>query len=152
MTCNLESVLTARPACPILVSQANNDPRETGMTKSIAKTVLFTTVKDGRTVHQWPTAVFNGPANAKAYATFLSLAHRSGDVEAARKLDKGTKVGEDGRLLPGVRFSMVTVAYEPSPDLSEDDVVSDDTPGAADVKSDATAETGAKDTKAPAAK
>jgi hypothetical protein len=99
-------------------------PRPEGtsqMAKSTSKHILFSRTTVGKAVTLRPIAVFNQPADAKAYATFLRLAHRSGDVEAAKSLDAGTMVTEDGKLAGETKWSVTEVPYSPAPDFGDDD-------------------------------
>lgn len=97
--------------------------------RSKDKTVLFSRVAINKAVHQWPVAVFNSTTEAKTFAAYLKMAHSNGDVETAKRLDSRTKVGEDGKLAPDVKWTMLTLPYQPSPitALSDDDI-KDETP------------------------
>lgn len=91
--------------------------------KASSKTVLFSRITVNKTVHQWPVGVFANSTSAKTYAAYVKMAHSSGLVDLAKKLDPKTRVTEDGKLMPGVKFSVVTLPYEPSPGdgISDDD-------------------------------
>lgn len=92
------------------------------MAASTAKVILFSRVIVNKKTYQWPTAVFNKHDDAKSYATVLGMAHRNGDVTAAQAMDKDTKVDSDGKLIPGLRFSIVEVPYSPSASLGAADM------------------------------
>jgi hypothetical protein len=96
------------------------------MAKSTAKVILFSRVTVDKKVHQWPTAVFNDHAHAKTYATTLSVAYKSGDVDGVKSMDKNMPLDSDGKLIPGLRFSIAEVPYDPSPALSANDMFDDD--------------------------
>lgn len=99
------------------------------MARSTAKVILFSRVTHNKAVHQWPTAVFNTHDDAKSFATILSMAHKSGDVETAKKMDAKTAIQEDGKLVPGLRFSIVEVPYSPEASLGITDMLdSEETP------------------------
>lgn len=96
------------------------------MARSTAKVILFSRITvDGKT-HQWPTAVFNDHDEAKAFATVIKMAHQSGNVEGAKALDKNTPVDDKGKLVPGLRFSIAEVPYQPTPALSDSDLFGED--------------------------
>ena len=92
------------------------------MAVSTAKVILFSRVTVDKRVHQWPTAVFNKHDDAKAYATVLGMAHKNGDVPSALAMDPKTAVDGDGKLVPGLRFSIVEVPYSPSASLGASDM------------------------------
>lgn len=92
------------------------------MAASTAKVILFSRIVDGKNVLQWPTAVFNKHEDARTFATLLGMAHKTGDVETAKSMDVHTKVTEDGKLAPGLRFSIVEVPYAPAAKLAESDM------------------------------
>lgn len=92
------------------------------MARSTAKVILFSRVtQDGKTF-QWPTAVFANHDGAKAYATMIKMAHTSGNVDGAKSLDPKTAVDDKGKLLPGLRFSIAEVAYDPQPSFGDEDL------------------------------
>jgi hypothetical protein len=93
------------------------------MARSTSKVILFSRVKDGNKTVQWPTAVFNNHDDAKSFATILSMAHKSGDVETAKAMDAKTAVTEDGKLVAGLRFSIVEVPYSPAASLAASDML-----------------------------
>lgn len=96
------------------------------MARSTSKVILFSRLTvDGKT-HQWPTAVFNDHNGAKAYATMIKMAHSSGDAKSASALDSHTNVDDKGKLVPGLRFSIAEVPYDPTPALSDGDLFTDD--------------------------
>ena len=96
------------------------------MARSTSKVILFSRVTVGKQVHQWPTAVFNDHEEARSFATVLGMAHKSGDVESAKKMDPKTAVTEDGTLVPGLKFSIVEVPYSPSPSVGASDMFEED--------------------------
>lgn len=97
--------------------------------KSRNKTILFSSITVNKVKRQWPTAVFNTPADAKSYAGMIRLAHASGNAEMAKALDPRTAVGEDGKLHPDVKFSLFTVPYAPTPgDTLSADEIADEAP------------------------
>lgn len=89
------------------------------MPRSTEKVVLFTQAKDGRNIKLWPVAVFPGPVQAKGFATILRLSYRANDSEAVKKLDPAVRLAESGDLLKDVKLSLVTLPYDPVPDLEE---------------------------------
>lgn len=91
------------------------------MAASKDKTILFARATEGKTVHQWPVAVFNTPVSARSFAAFLKLAQTSGNAELQLALDPAHRKSEDGAPLPGVKWSAVTVPYAPTPELAEDE-------------------------------
>lgn len=91
------------------------------MPVSTEKTILFARATDGKVTHQWPVAVFNQPAQAKSYAGMLKLAYSTGSAEAIKALDANAKKGADEKHLTGVKYSMVTVPYAPTPEFGDDD-------------------------------
>lgn len=98
------------------------------MAASTAKVILFSRVVHDKRTYQWPTAVFNRHAEAKAFATVLGMAHKNGDADSARAMDTNTKTTDDGKLVPGLRFSIVEVPYSPSASLGTSDMFDDDEP------------------------
>lgn len=92
------------------------------MAASTAKVILFSRVVFDKKTYQWPTAVFNKHDDAKAFATVLGMAHKNNDAESAKAMDVNTKTGEDGKLIPGLRFSIVEVPYSPSASLGASDM------------------------------
>jgi hypothetical protein len=67
--------------------------------------------------------------SAKTYAAYIKMAHSAGQVDLAKKLDPKTRVTDDGVLMPGVKFSLTTIPYEPSPgDGISDDDISEESP------------------------
>lgn len=91
------------------------------MAASKAKTILFSRTTVGKAVHLHPIAVFNLASDAKAYATFLKLAHRAKDVEAAKSLDPATVVDEEGKLAGETKWSLTEVPYCPVANFGDDD-------------------------------
>jgi hypothetical protein len=89
--------------------------------KATSRSILFCRVLVGKQMHLYPVAVFADAAKAKAHAAFLHMAHKSADVETAKKLDPAARVTEDGKLHPGAKFSVTTVPYEPSADIGSEE-------------------------------
>jgi hypothetical protein len=83
--------------------------------RSTEKTILFARATVNKSVRQWPVAVFNSPVAAKTYAAYLKMAHSSGDLDRIKQLDPRYSAPEGDDALPEVKFSVATVAYEPSP-------------------------------------
>jgi hypothetical protein len=94
--------------------------------KAATKTVLFTRVTVDKQVHLWPTAVFANDKSAKAYTMLLSMAHKTGNTDLAVQLDPETRLTEEKTLVPGVKFSIKIVTYEPTLGESGDDPFADD--------------------------
>ena len=90
--------------------------------RALTKTILFTRVTVDKHVHQWPVAVFGDTAKAKTHAVLINTAHVAGNVEMAKSLDPQTRVDAEGKLIPGIKFSVVEVPYEPSLADSADDL------------------------------
>lgn len=91
------------------------------MVAAFTKSVLFSTVRHNKTVAHYPVAVFPNEKDARAYAAFLRLSFRAGDVESYTKLDPAITLTDDGKLPADVRWSLKTVPYSPSPDFGDDD-------------------------------
>lgn len=83
--------------------------------RSTEKTILFARLTVDRKTHQWPVAVFNTKESAGTYAAYLKMAHSVGHTETVRTLDVNAKVDDNGHLIPGTKFSLQTLPYEPSP-------------------------------------
>jgi hypothetical protein len=96
------------------------------MARSAAKAILFATAKHDRKVYTWPVAVFNDAKQAKSYATFLRLAYRAKDFDAIKVLDPAAKLTDEGIPVADVKWSLVEAPYAPSPDLEDDDAVTED--------------------------
>jgi hypothetical protein len=93
------------------------------MARSTAKVILFSRIKDGNKTVQWPTAVFNTHEDARGFATILSMAHKSGDAKTAQAMDAKTPVDGEGKLITGLRFSIVEVPYSPAASLAASDML-----------------------------
>lgn len=95
--------------------------------KAANKSILFARVTVNRQVHQWPIAAFGNDVSAKTYAAYIKMAHSNNDVATAQRLDPKTRLTEDGKLVPGIKFAVTVVPYDPSAvaDLSDDDLVKD---------------------------
>lgn len=85
--------------------------------KSNNKTILFCRTTQGKQVHQYPVAAFNGPASAKSYATLLHLAYTTGNADMLRSLDAGFPITEEGKLAESPKWSLSEVPYEPTAEL-----------------------------------
>lgn len=96
------------------------------MARSTAKVILFSRVTVDDKTAQWPTAVFNDHNEAKAFATIIKMAHTNGDAKAAVALDSKTALDKNGKLVPGLRFSIAEVPYQPTPALSDGDLFGED--------------------------
>ena len=96
------------------------------MARSLNKVILFSRVTVDDKSHQWPTAVFNTHDEAKSYATIVKMAHSQGDAKTALALDPHTAVDKNKKLVPGIKFSIVEVPYQPTPALSDDDLFGED--------------------------
>lgn len=96
------------------------------MPVSTNKSILFARAVDGKVTHQWPVAVFNEPSQAKSYAGMIRMAHTANSPEMVKALDPQHKLDADGKPLEGVKWSIVTVPYAPTPKF-EDDEVTDET-------------------------
>lgn len=96
------------------------------MARSTSKTILFSRVTVDGKPYQWPTAVFNDLDTCKAFATAIGMAHKSGDVETAKALDASTVVDKNGKLVPGLKFSIKEVPYAPSVALGASAFFDDD--------------------------
>lgn len=90
--------------------------------RAMTKTILFSRTEQGKTVEQHPVGVFASGDLAKQYAVLINTAHQSGNVDLARQLDKNTSIASDGTLVPGVRFSLAEVPYNPTLAASADDL------------------------------
>lgn len=90
--------------------------------KAATKTILFSRVTVGKAVKQHPVAVFGRETDAKAYASLIDIAHKTGNAEMAKQLDERTEFAEDGSPHPGVRFALVTVPYAPTLAASSDEL------------------------------
>ena len=82
--------------------------------KSSEKTILFARLTVERKTSQWPIATFNTPVAASTYAAFIKMAHSQGDAVMAKSLDPQVKLDDNGHIIPGTKFSLKTVPYEPS--------------------------------------
>jgi hypothetical protein len=97
--------------------------------KATTKTILFGRVTHERKLHQWPIAAFANADAAKSYATFLKLTCRSKDAVALLALDPQHPKDVNDVPLFDAKWSIVTVPYDPAPDIAEDDsAVTDETP------------------------
>jgi hypothetical protein len=96
------------------------------MARSTAKVILFSRLAVDDKSIQWPTAVFNTHDEAKSYATMIKMAHTSGAVETAKSLDPRTALDKSGKFVPGLRFSIVEVPYQPTPALADGDLFGDE--------------------------
>lgn len=93
--------------------------------RSTTKHILYSKVTVGNKSIQWPTGVFANEKSAKEFAGVLNLAHKTGNVDLAMQLDAKTHKTADGKLTPGLKFSLLEVPYEPSVADSSDDLFGD---------------------------
>lgn len=93
------------------------------MARSTSKVILFSRVTVDRKVHQWPTAIFNKHEEARTFATLLKMAHATGNADLARKMDPKTALDGEGKLVTGLKFSILEVPYSPAVDLGDDDSI-----------------------------
>lgn len=91
------------------------------MAKSTSKTILFATARHDKKVYQHPVAVFNNADDAKRFATYLRLAHRASDKDAAVALDPKTHLTPEGDLIADTKWSIAEVAYAPEPNLGDEE-------------------------------
>lgn len=89
--------------------------------RAATKHILFTRVTVDKAVKQWPTAIFPNADAAKSFGSLLNMAHKTGNVELAVKLDAKTALDKEGKLAPGVKFSLLEVPYAPSLAAGDDD-------------------------------
>lgn len=89
--------------------------------KAATKAILFTRVTHERKTRMWPVAVFATAQAAKQYAVLLHIAHQHGDVNTVKRLDPQTVFDAEGKLVPGAKFAVQTVAYAPSVDAGMPD-------------------------------
>jgi hypothetical protein len=94
--------------------------------RSASKQILFSRVTVGNKTVQWPTGVFANDKSAKAFGSLLNIAHKTGNVDLAKSLDPKTHLTGDGKLTPGIKFSLLEVPYEPSAASDDDDPFGDD--------------------------
>lgn len=99
--------------------------------RSLTKVILFTRVTQDKHLYQWPVAAFADMSKAKTHAVLINTAHKTGNVDMAKSLDPQTRVDAEGKLVPGIKFSLVEVPYEPSLADSADDLFADEKPAAA---------------------
>jgi hypothetical protein len=81
--------------------------------KANNKTILSSRVLYDKKVHQHPIAVFSAAQAAKAYATALHSAITAGDLVRAKELDAAIVLDAEGKIVPGVKFSVLDVPYAP---------------------------------------
>lgn len=97
------------------------------MAAATSKVILFSQVKVGNKTMQHPVAIFANESDAKAFATFMRLAHRANDIEAFKALDPKADLTESGELHKAQTWSMLKVRYAPSPDFGdEEDAATED--------------------------
>lgn len=96
--------------------------------KAVNKTILFGRITIERKTQLWPIAVFATPVAAKTYAAYYKMAISSGNVDLVRAFDPQAKIDSNGHIIPGLKLSVATVAYDPSPTSHlADDSVADET-------------------------
>lgn len=96
--------------------------------KATSKTILFGRITIERKTQLWPIAVFATPVAAKTYAAYYKMAISSGNVDLVRAFDAQAKIDDNGHIIPGLKLSVATVPYDPSPTAHmADDGVTDET-------------------------
>lgn len=96
--------------------------------KAVSKTILFGRITIERKTQLWPIAVFATPVAAKTYAAYYKMAISSGNVDLVRAFDPQAKIDGNGHIIPGLKLSVATVAYDPSPTSHmADDGIADET-------------------------
>lgn len=96
--------------------------------QSVTKTILFSQISQGTKVTRWPVAAFVNEKEAKNYGLLIHNAHQTKNVELAVQLDPKTMLDDKRALIPGVKFSVVTVPYSPSLASVGDDIFGEITP------------------------
>lgn len=81
--------------------------------KSSTKTVLYAKVKVGKEDRQWPVAAFNSDREARKFAPSYYELYMSGSGTALHELTPDAVLDPDGKPLPGLRFSLLTLPYNP---------------------------------------
>jgi hypothetical protein len=84
------------------------------MKSSPVKTILFGKVTEGKTVRQWPIAVFVNRPAAAAFAKDMKLLAKMGDVESLRASDPHHPISEDGKVTHEVTYSAAEISYNPT--------------------------------------
>lgn len=96
--------------------------------KAVSKTILFGRITIERKTQLWPVAVFATPVAAKTYAAYYRMAISSGNVDLVRAFDPQAKIDDNGHIIPGLKLSVATVPYDPSPTSHmADDSIADET-------------------------
>lgn len=96
--------------------------------KAANKTILFGRITIERKTQLWPVAVFATPVAAKTYAAYYRMAVSSGNVGLIRAFDAQAKIDDNGHVIPGLKLSVATVPYDPSPSSHmADDSIADET-------------------------
>lgn len=97
--------------------------------KALTKTILFGRITIERRTQLWPIGVFANPTSAKTYAMYLKMAVSSGNADLVKALDPQAKIDANGHVIPGLKLSVSTIPYEPSPTATMlDGDVADETP------------------------
>lgn len=96
------------------------------MAAATSKAILISTTRHDKKVYSHPVAVFANATDAKGFVTFMKLAHRAGDTEAAKALDPDVVLDADGNLAKDVKYSIMVTRYNPAPYLEDDDTEVDD--------------------------
>lgn len=82
--------------------------------RSASKTVLYTKTGTGATTKVVPVAVFPNEAKSRTFAVAVMNAYKSGDQATIKALGCGHLVTEAGTLAEKLRFTKVTVPYDPA--------------------------------------
>lgn len=81
--------------------------------RSTSKTVLYTITGVGATSKKTPVAIFANWDKCRPFAVHVMNLHKAGDVEALKALELGHLVTEEGKVAEKLRFTRVTLPYEP---------------------------------------
>jgi hypothetical protein len=82
--------------------------------KAATRTILTSRVEFEKKLHTHPIAVFPNEPAAKAYATELHIAISKGDAAKVKELDERIVLDASGAIVTGVKFSVVSVPYDPT--------------------------------------
>lgn len=89
--------------------------------KALTKAILFTRATRGNKVEMTPVGVWRDANACRQFAVAILSAHKSGNADALKALGVSHLLSEDGTVLPNLKFSRVTVPYEPAAMLLEED-------------------------------
>lgn len=90
--------------------------------KAAERTILTSRVEVDKKIHTHPIAVFPNDAAAKSFATALHKAITAGDAVTAKSLDEHVVIGQDEKPVTGVKFSVLTVPYDPAAAAVDDSI------------------------------